>query len=541
MSIFLRSMQNEIDTNYNEAVKSVQYIENCRFASAKGDAAVYRLILSKNHATQAKALQELHDNITMVKTTIGKYSALPINSGNKSDIDAVNAVVEQYMTINQEIIALVQQGKNDKAYKLYTEQGYTLQKQYNSILDKLAQVSNEKMAASQRQETGQIDNYQMELLIGSIVAAIIIFFFALAIVRRVQKRLMDIKSFFALTSKGDFSHEIPAEHLCDKSEFGEISRAGEGMQSNVCNLLGKIKELTEHITQASDDLSNSSQQTAQASAQIADSVTSVADLAAHQQQMIDSNLQDTKNVSDSVKKFAASTQTVIGTAKATLQTSQEGNQVVDQTITQMQIITDKTDATSVAIKGLEEKSKAINQIVEVILSISEQTNLLALNAAIEAARAGEAGKGFSVVADEVRKLAEQSQSATKKITELIADIQEETNNAVSVMNENQSEVQAGSQIVMKAGQKFSGIRQMIEKIKEEIDNTTQEVDEIIGHINNIATGANQIEKGSKEISGETQNISAAAEEIAGSSQNMLQLSQDLKKLLDKFKVLCHRK
>lgn len=112
---------------------------------------------------------------------------------------------------------------------------------------------------------------------------------------------------------------------------------------------------------------------------------------------------------------------------------------------------------------LSESTQNINGLImeltannEEIMSVAKQTNLLALNASIEAARAGEAGKGFAVVADEINQLAtssnetagksnksqqkimdaiEQIQNDTKKLSEIVVEINGKTENLAASSEE----------------------------------------------------------------------------------------------------------
>ncbi|EGF93145.1 methyl-accepting chemotaxis protein MCP signaling domain protein [Asticcacaulis biprosthecium C19] len=83
---------------------------------------------------------------------------------------------------------------------------------------------------------------------------------------------------------------------------------------------------------------------------------------------------------------------------------------------------------------LDEATKRIVEIVDLIQSITGQINLLALNATIESARAGEAGKGFAVVANEVKQLATATGRATSEITLNIDNIREVSQDVIQVLH-----------------------------------------------------------------------------------------------------------
>ena len=83
-----------------------------------------------------------------------------------------------------------------------------------------------------------------------------------------------------------------------------------------------------------------------------------------------------------------------------------------------------TTTQEIAVNSLDivKSTEDMNQLINIITTISDQTNLLALNASIKAGRAGEHGRGFAVVADEVRKLADESKNAILNIGGNIDDI-----------------------------------------------------------------------------------------------------------------------
>lgn len=132
---------------------------------------------------------------------------------------------------------------------------------------------------------------------------------------------------------------------------------------------------------------------------------------------------------------------------------------VAATVRGMDQLRESISETEKRFKRLGERSQEISSAVSLINTISERTHVLALNASMQAATAGEAGRGFAVVAEEVQRLSESSRQATQQISQLVQNIQLETNETIFTMNRLISQVVSQSDQAQQAGEQMTHTRQ----------------------------------------------------------------------------------
>ena len=127
----------------------------------------------------------------------------------------------------------------------------------------------------------------------------------------------------------------------------------------------------------------------------------------------------TEQQASALQETAASMEELSSTVKQNADNARQANQLAMSASTVAGQGGDVVAEVVTTMKGINDSSKKIADIISVIDGIAFQTNILALNAAVEAARAGEQGRGFAVVAGEVRNLAQRSAEAAKEIKSLI--------------------------------------------------------------------------------------------------------------------------
>jgi methyl-accepting chemotaxis protein len=210
----------------------------------------------------------------------------------------------------------------------------------------------------------------------------------------------------------------------------------------------------------------------------------------------------------------------------------EGRESVEETISGINHLKEVVQEASQVIEHLGSSTQKIGEIINVIDDISDQTNLLALNAAIEAARAGEHGKGFAVVADEVRKLAERSSRATKEISALIRNIQEEADGAVKTVQGGVHQAEEGARLATETGGKINEVIKgveatvnLIEQIKTGAEEQARASQDIAHRAEEMSHQVNKVTHAVKDQANNTRNVVQTIEQVRQMTKQMVTSTQ----------------
>lgn len=298
----------------------------------------------------------------------------------------------------------------------------------------------------------------------------------------------------------------------------EITQLGQGFNlfvEKIQGIINQIKSTSTHITSSSEEL--------------ADSVTSSCGRAKDQ-------LSETDSVASAITQLSSSSASVTAIANEAMTHTQsadtaatKGKDVVDQSIQGMTQLANSIQEASSVINELEGHADAIGSILDVIRGIAEQTNLLALNAAIEAARAGEQGRGFAVVADEVRTLASRSQDSTEEIQKMIEMLQEGSKQAVTVMNNSNSQTEETVGLVTSAGDALVEIAKTVSEINTMNTQIAHAAQEQQLTSNKLETNIISIH----QMADSTASSAVHAEEA---TRQMAELTAELEQVIGQFKT-----
>ncbi len=338
-------------------------------------------------------------------------------------------------------------------------------------LDKLIQYSYEGGDAAAGR-VGQIYDQARWAVMGVLGLALLMGIgFGTLIARHLQRQLggepRTAVAVARAVAEGDLSTSIALKPGDTDSLLAWLSN----MQTGLSRAVSDVRKGSDYVSHASQEIASGNQ-----------------DLSSQTEQQA-SELQQTaatmEQLGTTVRHNADSARQASQLAHSASEVAVQGGEVVGRVVQTM--------------KGINESSRKISDIIGVIDAIAFQTNILALNAAVEAARAGEQGRGFAVVAAEVRNLAQRSAEAAKEIKGLIGD---------SV-----DRVEQGSALVDQAGTTMQEVVASIRRVSDIVSEISAASAEQSSGVAQVGQAITRMDQGTQQNAALVEQSAAAADSL----------------------------
>ena len=400
-----------------------------------------------------------------------------------ADIDRVE---QRYGPVALSIVELALQGKQVEAIAKINDECRPLLTELRQATQAYSELAEARTAELKQDAQDTYLAQKIELIVACLVALAAAVVTSWLMARAITVPLGQAVAVANRIAEGDLSNRISVE---SQDETGQLLRSLELMQR------GLVKTVQAVLSHAGGVAS------ASASAQIAQGNLDLSSRTENQASALEETSASMEQLGSTVRQNSDNARQANQLAQSASAIAIKGGEVVAQVVDTM--------------KGINDSSRRIADIIGVIDGIAFQTNILALNASVEAARAGEQGRGFAVVAAEVRSLAVRSAEAAKEIKGLIT---------TSV-----DRVEQGSLQVDQAGATMSEVVAGIKRV-------TDIMGEISAASAEQSAGVGQVGEAVMQMDHATQQNAALVEEMAAAATSLRDQAQELVQTVAIFKL-----
>ena len=164
--------------------------------------------------------------------------------------------------------------------------------------------------------------------------------------------------------------------------------------------------------------------------------------------------------------------------------------------TEMESLKNTISATNEVFNTLQKEILEISAITDELAKIAHNTTTLSLNASIEAARAGQAGAGFQVVASKVHSLADDSNSCSSQVVNVvnamktrIDETSEQLTDSTNAINSSIRSINELESSFLTLTSQFNSLYQNIEAQNGNVQQMDAIIEDLKGKISDVATSS----------------------------------------------------
>ncbi len=449
--------------------------------------ALRNMMLNPDAADQEKQIQVINqsrEEITKQVDVLEKSLSDPTQRGLLQKVKEHRTL---YIAGQNDLLALIKANQADQSREYLANKLRPVLADYKSATNAL--IAAEKNAVLEAGEEAQATSTSARnTLLGLGLAAVLLaavlgWLITRSLMRELGGEPRTAAQVARAVAEGDFTQPIAVQAGDQASLMAQLATMKEGL----AQVVSQVRRSSESVAMASSEIAQGNQDL---SARTESQASALEETAASMEQL-----------GATVRQNADTARQANQLARTASDVAERGGEVVGQVVQTM--------------KGINESSQRISDIIQVIDGIAFQTNILALNAAVEAARAGEQGRGFAVVASEVRSLAGRSAEAAKEIKQLISASVER--------------VEQGSAMVDHAGETMAEVVQSIRRV-------TDLMGEINAASSEQASGVAQVGEAVTQMDQATQQNAALVEEMAAAAGSLSSQAQELVQAVAVFRL-----
>lgn len=532
--IGMKKINDDTKQVVHEDVDALILIEKLRYNITKRISLVHSYLLYKN-----KEIKEEFQTLTNESVQLEKELANLIQTKEMEELIRESNAWSNL--VRYDILLVYESGQKDYAIMKLEQRAKPIA---DKIIEKFEQLAEERQSDVVKSGNAIIDNSN-QIRILSLSIALIIIFIGVLLAFKLSNSITKPIALVSMRMKSIASGELNDEplHYKGKDEVGDLVVSVNEMADELRKMVYDISDVSSIIHNQNRELRHASSEVQESSNQIASTMQELSAGA-------DTQANSTSNLAESMATYTNKIEELYQNglvmeekSKMVLQQTDSGSHLMNESMQQMGVITGRMDEAVQKMKTLDQRSKDINKLVEVIQNIADQTNLLALNAAIEAARAGEYGRGFAVVADEVRKLAVQVSHSVVDIQSIVELVQKETKEVTASLNTGYLEVQEGTSLIQETGAAFDMIQthinevsKLIQTARKELSHILETSEEMNHSITNIASLTEEAAAGIEETAAAAKVSDDLMENVANHAISLSELAEKLNELVRRFKL-----